>query len=94
MPNAMPPAAAYQHAHEARQSAGGSAVPAPGKVTGKHSRIHGRDYYEFRGTDVDTVYAAALDCKNSIDIYRSPAVCQQYLDGQEHVVLVRAFTLD
>ncbi|MCT9125380.1 hypothetical protein [Cupriavidus gilardii] len=49
----------------------------------------------FRGADFEAVYNAALDRKNSIDIYRSPAISAQYLhDSDEYVVEVRYYGLD
>lgn len=48
----------------------------------------------FRGKDADEVYEAALERKNAIDPYRSPAVFAQYQDGDEYVVQVRYFGLD
>lgn len=95
MPNALPPADAYQHAFEAQQrAAGGQVVSTRTLVRETTTRIHGRDHFEFRGTNEDSVYAAALDRKNSIDIYRSRAVAYRYWEGDEYVVMVRCYGLD
>ncbi|SCB10158.1 hypothetical protein [Cupriavidus alkaliphilus] len=92
MPNAVPPAAAYQRAYEAQQRAGGGhALPAVREIS---RMMYGNPHFEFRGTDEDQVYAAALDRKNLIDPYRSPAVVGRYRDGIDYVVVVRAFNLD
>ena len=48
----------------------------------------------FRGKDADEVCSTALDRKNAIDPYRSPAVFAQYQDGDEYVVQVRYYGLD
>lgn len=95
MPNALPTAAAYRHAHEALQrAAGGQVVSIRTLVRETLTRIHGRDHFEFRGTAEDSVYEAALDRKNSLDIYRSPAIAYRYWEGDEYVVMVRCFGLD
>lgn len=95
MPNALPLAAAYQHAHEAQQrAAGGQVVLVRTLVRETLVRIHNRDHFEFRGANEDSVYAAALDKKNSLDIYRSPAIAYRYWEGDEYVVMVRCFGLD
>ncbi|SPD47500.1 hypothetical protein [Cupriavidus neocaledonicus] len=95
MPNALPPAAAYQRAFEAQQRVGGHAMPVPATAVRETSRtMYGNPHFEFRGPDEDAVYAAALDRKNLIDPYRSPAVVGRYRDGVDYVVVVRAFNLD
>ncbi|WP_354676777.1 hypothetical protein [Cupriavidus plantarum] len=95
MPNALPTAAAYRHAHEAQQrAAGGHVVTTRSLVRETVTRIHNRDYFEFRGANEDSVYGAALDRKNSLDIYRSPAIAYRYRESDEYVVMVRCFGLD
>ena len=95
MPNALPTAAAYRHAHEAQQrAAGGQVVTTRSLVRETVTRFHNRDHFEFRGVNEDSVYEAALDKKNSLDIYRSPAIAYRFWDNGEYVVMVRCFGLD
>ncbi len=92
MPNALPPAAAYQRAFEAQQRAGGGhALPVVREIS---RTMYGNPHFEFRGADEDKVYAAALDRKNLIDPHRSPSVVGRYWDGLDYVVVVRAYGLD
>ncbi|MCY1206748.1 hypothetical protein D3C81_1126930 [compost metagenome] len=93
MPNALPPAAAYQRAFEAQQRVGGHAMPVPA-VREISRTMYGNPHFEFRGKDEDAVYAAALDRKNLIDPYRSPAVVGRYWEGLEYVVVVRVYGLE
>ncbi|WNG69316.1 hypothetical protein [Cupriavidus gilardii] len=79
--------------HPAIQAALRPFAPAPA-VRSEFRQQGSGGVITFRGADFETVYNAALDRKNSIDIYRSPAICAQYVQNGEYVVEMRYYGLD
>lgn len=69
-------------------------APAQDRVTCESVPCGSGAILTFRGKDADEVYEAALERKNRIDPYRSPAVVAQVRDGDDYVVQVRYYGLD
>jgi len=69
-------------------------APLRARVSRDERRIGSGGLVTFRGKDRDEVYEVALDRKNEIDSYRSPAVKAQYQDGDDWVVELRFYGLD
>jgi hypothetical protein len=79
--------------HPVFQAALRGIAPQP-RIRTEQRRVGSTTEVEFRGADQDEVYEAALDHKNSIDPYPSPAVKYQCRDGADWVVVLRFYGLD